>query len=257
MNYEKSNLEKAPRSPIKKQTIKDKAIAGIAIKEGAKGYKKEDGLRPARSFYVVISGGEKREKDYLRLISNQDLFQRLKIEFIADPKNLNPKGLLEIASIKKEQYKKSQDEENPDKIFLLSDVDHFYNEIKDIIGTCAKEQIHLIISNPCFEIWLYYGEFSEQPTGFDKPDNELKISSAFKTYLDRKKLGGINPKHAIYNIETAIKNARNNYSADKFGIPILFSTNMFLLAEELLPLINSELKDCDSKRKKVRNEYLS
>lgn len=164
---------------------------------------------------------------------------------------------MEIASIKKEQYKKSQDEENPDKIFLLSDVDHFYSELKGIIGTCEKEQMHLIISNPCFEIWLYYGEFSEQPTGFDKPDNELKISSAFKTYLDRKKSGGINPKHAIYNIETAIKNARNNYSTDKFGIPILFSTNMFRLAEELLPLINSELKDCDSKRKKVRNEYLS
>ena len=106
MNYEKSNLEKAPCSPIKKQTIKDKATAGIAIKEGAKGYKKEDGLRPARSFYVVISGGEKREKDYLRLISNQDLFQRLKIEFIADPKDLNPEGLLEIASIKKNGTKR-------------------------------------------------------------------------------------------------------------------------------------------------------
>ena len=62
MNYEKSNLEKALRSPIKKQTIKDNATAGIAIKGGAKGYKKEDGLRPARSFYVVISGGEKRKR---------------------------------------------------------------------------------------------------------------------------------------------------------------------------------------------------
>ena len=258
MNYEKANLEKEPRPPFEKQTNKDKTTSNTPpIIEPERGYKKEEGFCLAKSFYIVVSGGEKREKDYLKIVTNQDHFRRLKIEFIADPKNLNPKGLLEIARIKKEQYKKSQDRENPDKIFLLSDVDHFYCELQDIIEMCAKEQLHLIISTPCFEIWLYYGEFSEPPTDFNKPDVKRKISSAFKTYLNCKKSGGINPKLAIYDIETAIKNARENYSVDEFGIPILFSTQMYLLAEELLPLIKRELKDCDSTRKKERREHLN
>ena len=32
-----------------------------------------------------------------------------------------------------------------------------------------------------------------------------------------------------------------NYEMDENGIPVLFSTNMFMLAKELKPLIDSEL----------------
>ncbi|MDR1224627.1 MAG: RloB family protein [Tannerella sp.] len=52
----------------------------------------------------------------------------------------------------------------------------------------------------------------------------------------------INPAKAILNIEQNIENAKKHYKEDENGIPALFSTNMFLLAEDFFPLIESELK---------------
>ena len=106
---------------------------------------------------------------------------------------------------------------------------------------CSKEHIGLIMSNPCFEIWLYYGKEDEPPNDFVAPMDKLKISQAFKTYLGTKVKGGVNPKKALYDIKSAINHAKKHYEKDDKGIPKLFSTNMFVLVSELLPLIDEEL----------------
>ena len=161
-------------------------------------------------------------------------------EFIADKKQLNPDGMLETALLKQQHYKSSQTD-IPDKMFIVSDVDHFYNDLLRIKPKCENSDISLIISNSCFEIWLYYGKFSDKPSDFVIPDNHLKISQFFKTYLGDKVKGGANPKDAIFDIFVAIKNAKDNYEEDDYCLPKLFSTNMFLLAEDILPLIDKEL----------------
>lgn len=56
------------------------------------------------------------------------------------------------------------------------------------------------------------------------------------------KTGGVNPTKAIYDIETNIRNARATYVADANGIPTLFSTNMFELAERIQPLLKDGLE---------------
>ena len=211
------------------------------IEDAEKNYKKEDGTSQPKSFFVIVSGGEVRERNYFQKISNQDNSGRIKIEFIADPKQLNPDGLLEIAKYKQEHYKTSQ-ESTPDRIFIVSDIDHFYNDLVRISHECKEKDILLIISNPCFEIWLYYGKIPNKPTDFIIPEDHLKISKSFKTYLGEKVKGGINPKTAIFDVYEAIDNAKKNYEEDEKGIPKLFSTNMFVLAEELLPWIDSVLK---------------
>src|SRR5574344_1503884 len=44
-----------------------------------------------------------------------------------------------------------------DKVFLLTDVDEYYNQLVKILSNDqSKYQGQWIISNPCFEIWLYY-----------------------------------------------------------------------------------------------------
>lgn len=44
-----------------------------------------------------------------------------------------------------------------DKVFLLSDVDEFYDQLEKIFkGNQTDVQGRWVVSNPCFEIWLYY-----------------------------------------------------------------------------------------------------
>jgi hypothetical protein len=58
------------------------------------------------------------------------------------------------------------------------------------------------------------------------------------------------------SIEQNIKNAQIHYEEDENGIPKLFSTNMFALAEEILPLIDSELKKviAENEQKKSKKQ---
>jgi len=238
-SYTKTNPEKPLNSQKTKQTKAENNSVNL-VANADKNYRKEDGVRVPYSFIVIISGGEVREKNYFRIISDQKRFRQIKIEFIADRAKLNPNGLRETAIYKQEHYKTSQ-EDDPDKIFILSDVDHFTNDLLKIKSECENLGIHLIISNSCFEVWLYYSKFATKPTDFPMPTDSRKISQSFKNYLDKKIKGGVNPVRVIFDIAENIENARSNYIEMPNGIPELFSTNMFILAEQLLPLISDEL----------------
>ncbi|MDR2170581.1 MAG: RloB family protein [Planctomycetaceae bacterium] len=217
-------------------------------------HKKVSGVKSPKTFFVIISGGEVREKKYFKIIERQDEFRRIKISFVADPNQLHPDGLLQKAEDEQRRYQSSQDDE-PDNIFIVSDVDHFMNDLLRIKPKCEELNISLIVSNSCLEIWLYYGKFNQKPKDFSIPENALKISQEFKTYLNRKVKGGIDPRYAIFDIETAIVNSKSNYEEDNNGIPKLFSTNMFRLAEQLLPFIKDELDKMSAKNKIKNKSY--
>ncbi len=253
-NYEKTNPEKPIFVPSPVETKSKESVSKISIRDSGKNYRKEEGMRLPYSFLVIISGGEVRERNYFKIISDQERFKQIKIEFIADPLMLSPDGLLETAKYKQEHYKTSQEAE-PDKIFIVTDVDHFITELLRIKPECKKLNINLIISNPCFEVWLYYGKFNTKPTDFKVPDDVLKISHCFKTYLGKKVKGGIAPTKAIFDISENIKNAKTHYNEDENGISELFSTNMFVLAEELLPLVENELKKLSTENKARIKSY--
>lgn len=247
-NYAKSNLEKTPIFQDKK-LVEEKLVPFVPIKDAGRNYRKEEGVLSPKSFFVIVSGGEKTERLYFKIISNQDKFKQIKIEFIADAKQLNPKGLLETAIYKQEHYKTSQ-ENKPDEIYIVSDIDDFMSELLEIKPNCENLNIPLIISNSCFEIWLYYAYFDfEQIIAFVVPENKLQISKSFRRWMP----SSINPVKAIFNIEQNIKNAKIHYEEDENGIPKLFSTNMFVLAEKILPLIDSELKKLIAKNENKKN----
>lgn len=233
----------------------------IEIKETRKfekghiNYTKPEAYQTPRVFIAIISGGEKREKDYFKILFYEDKFTRLKLNFIADPSKLNPKGMLEIADAMNARFKESKGEEDePDEIYLVSDVDLYLEELQEIKPKCDDSGYGLIISNPCFEIWLYYAVCKNKPA-FAPPAKTSKISGKFQGWVNHAIPGGVKPNKAIFQIQENIKNAKSNYDELEPGIPALLSTNMFLLAEKLILFIEPELKEWIKRNKEIERMY--
>lgn len=209
-------------------------------------YSKGEGLIEPTAFFVVFSNGTEREKDYLEWIRNNS--KRVRLEFFGIPES--PDDLLLKLLKKKKEYDETASSVHPDKFYAVTDVDHFYNDIIRSRDGYSSNSIRLIISNPCFEVWLYYSKREDKFEGFEMPEEHLKLSKAVKHFLDVKIPGGCNPKKAVLDIRENIVRAKKNYSVDKNGIPDLFSTNMFILAENLLPYISDEIKAFVSKMRR-------
>lgn len=207
--------------------------------------KAENVLQPV-AFIVVFSNGEVREKRYFQLMMNH--CERLKLEFFSKP--ISPDDLLVDVKAKKSEYEKTAGAETPDKYYTLTDVDHFYNDILRSKAEYENEGIKLIISNPCFEVWLYYSKRDDRFECFISPEDRLKLSQAVKRFLNEMIPGGVNPAKAVFDIKENIANARKNYDEDARGIPVQFATNMFLLAEDVLPYIEADIKVWKEKKKK-------
>lgn len=206
-------------------------------------YSKAEGILKPEVFIVVFSNGEVREKCYFQWIQRN--CPKLRLEFFANP--ISPDDLLKDVITKKAVYASTTDDDTPDTYYTVTDVDHFYNDIVRSKPLYQKEDIRLIVSNPCFEVWLYYSKCSDKFDGFIMPANQLKLSQEVKRFLNRKISGGCNPKKAIFDIRQNINNAQKNYAVDAQQIPSLFATNMFLLAQDILPYIIAELNKAQEK----------
>lgn len=259
--YQKGNPEIEPLENVVTKSDVATFNNGKIVSASNSRYTKPVAYKVPQALFVIYSGGEVREKDYFHLIKkNEDLFPYIKINFHPEP-NFEKGGkpsIIQFAKEKTKEYKESASEENADSYFLLTDVDHFEQFLPEIKQECNADDIVLIVSNSCFEVWLYYAEKSNRPDGFEIPQNKKEISSAFKTWAgDEKKSGikgGLKPKKAIFNIEQNIANAENNYE-EEYGFPTLFSTQMFRLAEQMQPFVNDGLERLRSDIERRRIEH--
>ena len=62
--------------------------------------------------------------------------------------------LVDAAIDTKKQLDESKDSDLIDSINLVTDVDEFYDQIILRNPDCEKNHLNLVISNPCFELWL-------------------------------------------------------------------------------------------------------
>lgn len=218
------------------------------------GYTKEDGRVLPKSFLVIFSGGKRREEDYFRVIENNpDKFPSLKLKFYVEDryKKHHEPLLFELSLNKVDEYNGSSNPDTPDDFFLLTDVDLFMPHILAYKQRFEQKGIHLIINNPCLEVWLYYSKRDDKFVGFVPPANPEALSDSVKKFVHLQ-TGGVHPKKAIFDVEVNIVNARANYSEDNNGIPCVFSTNMYLLAERMLPLIKDGLQVVIAERNRKR-----
>lgn len=256
LNYSKTDSFRRVTSPVAPEEKRDERgeVGGIGASDTdySKG---EPHLETAIVF--ILSGGSEREKDYFRPLRMDAKIRNVKIAFRSKKgQGLKPYELASIASeflrnklfITEENL--SYHIEEGDTIYLIQDVDMFGPELrKHLSGDYDKSAIQWIISNPAFEIWLFY-HYHDNPSMLNDglTLSERDRSNWLKENLNIIIPGGVKPTQALHYAEIAIRNSRNNYS-DVDGIPEVFSTQMHLLAESVIEKLgDAEYKAMNERR---------
>ena len=131
-----------------------------------------------------------------------------------------------------------------DRVFLLSDVDEFYEQLIQIEGKNEPEY-QWIISNPCFEMWLYYcfRDSPQRDLAIIEPLPVSQRSQKMKRLCNKLIDGGMRPEKAFEQMERGIENSERYYEEDCNGIPVLYATQMHKMAQHLLERMNRNDKE--------------
>lgn len=211
-------------------------------------YQKPEGVLSSNLVFV-LSGGEKKEKDFLRELIKQRRLHSLRVVFMSEkgqglqPYQMNAKWL----EIQKNGAFVIEGQtfhlDAMDEVFLLSDVDEFYDQLVKIIKeTPAESQGQWIISNPCFEIWLYYCYLNDPEHDLEQliPLTVSERSQRLKSLGHTLVPGGLNPCLAFERMTVGIENSKVHYSKDENAIPVLFATQMYKMAQYIIDTLNEK-----------------
>lgn len=251
LTYSKSDSTRTLGAPIPNSTIERMDDFKIPKVNIAPDYQKKDGTL-STNLVFVFSGGEKREKDFLRELILQRELHSLRIAFMSKKgQGLHPNQMQkkweEIQSVGEFNIEgQIYHLDTMDKVFLLSDVDEFYEQLVEILRNKNKEhQGQWIISNPCFEIWLYYCFKNDPNTDLAclEPLTINKRSKKLKHIGDDIVKGGLSPLLAFEKMEEGIKHSLKHYAEDKNSIPVLYATQMHKMAKYLVDTINNNANE--------------
>jgi len=207
--------------------------------------------RPARlepGIVFVLSGGEEREEVFLRPLMEKDFFRQcVHVLFQSrEGQGLMPDKMEELWQSARKRKKimyngRDYRISSIDKVFLVSDVDEFEPVLVKILSNKdALDKAQWIISNPCFEIWLYYCYRSD----IDPEVKRLRYIRRSKRSQKMKQLnnqlirGGTDPRKAFDKALDGIANSKSHFRAGHYGIPGLFATSMHEMMEQIFDFLN-------------------
>ncbi len=218
-----------------------------------KDYGKQEPSRDAHKMYIVCEG-EGTEPCYFAffegLSSNLQVITIPPTEGKTDPLKLMARAQQALLGDDREY---SVEYENGDTVWFVIDTDKWEKEgkIVPLRDFCSKQNAsiprifdeikrydawNVAQSNPCFEIWLYYHFYEEQPL-FD----EVEECVSFKDFVDSKISGGFNFDKDPARLEDAIVNARNNFSFAENNSLSLFSSEVYRLGEEINTFVKNDV----------------
>lgn len=185
------------------------------------------------SLFAIATEGTVREPEYFLPF---DGIERIKVDII-EPEPLEDRQMGSVGSSPSQVLKRVLEyiskyqlmEENGDSLWCVIDVDHWpQGQIEELHSFCAqKENWHLVISNPCIEIWLLYHKMADL--------SGLGIAEAKDA---KRALGEIDGGY--YYIKflplmlDAIDNASRADSVPEGWMPRLLETKVYFLARALI-----------------------
>ena len=205
-----------------------------------RGYKRDipqNLVRDYKLFAISCEGG-KREPNYFSLF--EQISGKIKVDIIEDiisddemqskyQTKSAPRWVLDRAV----KYIDSEGLINEDDLWFVIDTDNWSDEqLRNIADYCKDyPNWHIVISNPCFEVWLY---FHKKPS-FNNCDK--LTCNKLKTEVAKLEKGGYHPNKFIPFFFDAIINAKNNDTNINHFMPNNCETKMYQLGEALIQVI--------------------
>ncbi len=191
-------------------------------------------VRDYKLFAIACEGG-KREPEYFQLfekISNRitidiigDIINDEEMNYIHETKS-SPKWVLDRAV----RYIEKEGLTEEDELWFVMDIDRWQgNQIREIANYCKqKNNWHIALSNPCFEVWLIYHIKEEIDVNESLDCKELKYQLSIIVN------SGYNKYRFIQFFNKAINNAQNADTNRSHYFPDPGNTKVYLLAESLI-----------------------
>ena len=104
--------------------------------------------RPRKKRFLVVAGGAVTERQYFKQLES---IYDVVIDY--QQKNESPEHLADFACTLKKEGERDISTDCYENIWVVVDVDDFHDHSK-AEKICKDNGIELIISNPCFEVWL-------------------------------------------------------------------------------------------------------
>lgn len=166
----------------------------------------------------IFCEGDKRERDYFSFFK---FSPKLKIKVIKPNCASSPEKL----KYKCEEIIKNDKNSKFDEIWFVFDKDSWtIKSIKSLKKYCSKNShINMVVSNPCFEVWLYYHFYKTKP--IESIDN-------WKNFLHKKIKGGFDSNIHPLLIKNAKIFAKKNFSGTQ-EFPEEASTSLYKLGEKI------------------------
>lgn len=197
-----------------------------------RGYTREVTQEKVRdySLFAIATEGTVTEPGYFRPFDGID---RIKVDIIEQTdeegqgkkEGSSPRKVLE----KVEAYVKENQlcAEDGDSLWCVIDVDRWpKDQIAELYAFCSRhENWHLVMSNPCIEIWLLYHKFA------DLKNLRIKTAKDAKRVLDQK--GKYYYFKYLPLMPYAIENAKNADSNLENYMPEPLETKVYQLAQAL------------------------
>ena len=213
-------------------------------------YKKVEPFKNARKLFLFCEGD--KEVNYFKFFqgftSNIDIIPIPNDNGKSDPVKLKKKAEMLFFGDENVNPKFNISIELEDEIWFVIDTDRWnegdkINSLRIFIENINKEYKgwFVVQSNPSFELWLYYHFYSEKPQVED-----ISKYVSFKAFVDHKIKGGFDNRKMPLEIQKAVVIAEANFN-DLNGQPTIFSTEVFILAKQIIRFTKPQLDQCLNK----------
>jgi len=193
-------------------------------------YKKQEPFRDA-SLMIIVCEGKRREPDYFRYFDQLD--SRLKIIVVPSRNGASaPKYLVDNANAATEHHIK---DDGSYKLWFVLDTDRWVKQhVLEICKICEKNPSwDFALSNPCFEVWLFYH------VNKNRPENVSAKCKDWKKLVNESISGGFDPNIHPGLIQAAIKHSEKHHTAQGY-LPDCGSTQVFSLGKELFQIVKKK-----------------
>jgi len=208
-------------------------------------FKRNQPSKDAKSLYVFCEGA-KREYQYFNFFKEIDSRINIVVYKLQEDENNSPKGLFEIAQ---KSVLKSPANPNPkysfqknDEVWLVMDIDKdkLNTRLPQIFSIRAKceeyDSWYVTLSNPCFEVWLYYHLKDLKPRF--KGD---EYCTNWKSFVNEVVIGGFDSRRHPIFLGRAAEKAESSYESEN-DLPDIGSTEIFRLSRSIFPLVEKKIE---------------